>query len=173
MSRVFLNSSLTGSTPEQLSASLQTIFQQLEDQINNGSAIIGLTDTNQRLPQGMVTGDVVINLSHGELRVGMFNGAFVVYASFGSFTGAITDAQHGNRSGGTLHDAATSVLAGFMSASDKVKSDHYKGDTSSAGAASTTEYPTDGDWGYHTNTGLATYRLAKNKGGVIYTVLLA
>lgn len=170
--RIFLDSSLIGVSAEALPAAVQTIFNQLEDQINRGADIASLTDTNQTLPQGMKSGDVVINLSHGELRVGMFNGAFVVYASFGSFTGAITDTQHGTRSGGNLHDVATTALAGFMSAGDKTRADQFKGDTSSVGNASTTEYPADGDWGFHTNTTVVTYVLAKNKGGVIFTTLL-
>lgn len=172
MARVFLDDNLSGAQAETIVASLQTILHQLQDQINQGTDVVGLTDAHQTLPQGMLSGDVIINLSHGEVRVGVYNGIAVVYASFGSFTGAITDSQHGNRSGGSLHDVATVSTAGFMSAADKVKSDSYKGDTSSAGNASLTEYPNDGDWGFHTNTTAVTYKLAKNKGGTIYTVLL-
>jgi hypothetical protein len=36
-------------------------------------------------------------------------------------SGEVADAQHGSRSGGTLHDAATPTVAGFMSAADKGK----------------------------------------------------
>ncbi len=36
-------------------------------------------------------------------------------------TGTINDTQHGSRGGGTLHSAATTGTAGFMSASDKTK----------------------------------------------------
>jgi len=36
------------------------------------------------------------------------------YLSFANFTGAMTDAQHGNRAGGALHAAATASVAGFM-----------------------------------------------------------
>ncbi len=43
--------------------------------------------------------------------------------SLGSVAGTLTDTQHGNRGGGTLHSAATASAAGFMSASDKVKLD--------------------------------------------------
>ncbi len=37
--------------------------------------------------------------------------------------GVISDAQHGTRAGGTLHAAATTSVAGFMSAADKSKLD--------------------------------------------------
>lgn len=43
----------------------------------------------------------------------------------GSLAGELTDAQHGDRGGGTLHDAATGSVAGFMSAADKAKEDLY------------------------------------------------
>ncbi|MEW6104852.1 MAG: hypothetical protein AB1563_00570 [Bacillota bacterium] len=43
--------------------------------------------------------------------------------SLGSIAGTLTDTQHGNRGGGTLHSAATASTAGFMSASDKAKLD--------------------------------------------------
>lgn len=43
--------------------------------------------------------------------------------SLGSIAGTLTDTQHGNRGGGTLHSAATASTAGFMSAADKAKLD--------------------------------------------------
>lgn len=172
MARIFLSSSLAGIPAEQLHTAVETIFQQLEDQINGGTDVSSLNDLNQKLPEGIRSGDVVFNLSGGELRAGIYNGVSVIYASFGSFTGAITDSQHGNRAGGSLHPAATTAIAGFMSAADKIKADHYKGDTSATGPATTTQYPADGDWGFHTDTVGITYKLAKNKGGTIYTTLL-
>lgn len=84
----------------------------------------------------------------------------------------ITDAQHGDRGGGNLHAVATPSEAGFMSGADKSKSDHYQGDTSAAGPATISQYPSDGDWGFHTDTVGSTYKLAKNKGGTIFTVAL-
>lgn len=48
-----------------------------------------------------------------------------------------------------------------------------KGFTSSAGAASTTELPTDKDWSLHKNTGSGVVSLAFNDGGVIKSVALA
>lgn len=172
MARVFLDSSLKNFPKDQLRAGIETIFQQLEDQINDGADIISLGDGNQKLPEGMRRGDIIFNLQNGELKAGVYNGADVVYASFGSFTGAITDTQHGTRSGGNLHPNATTSVSGFMSGADKTKLDRYKGDTSAAGPATTTEYPTDGDWGFHTDTVGGTYELAKNKGGTIFTTLL-
>lgn len=172
MARIFLDSNLKGVAPEQLSAQLETLFQQLEDQINQGTEVVSITDSEQKLPVGMQRGDLIFSLLLGELRAGIFNGENIVYASFGSFTGAITDGQHGTRGGGSLHTDATTSASGFMSAADKIKSDHFKGDTSSAGAASLTEYPNNGDWGFHTDTGGGTYKLAKNKGGTIFTVTL-
>ncbi len=44
----------------------------------------------------------------------------------------------------------------------------YRGDTISETAASMIEYPSSGDWGFHTDTTAGTYKLAKNKGGIIY-----
>ena len=50
--------------------------------------------------------------------------------TFGQIAGTISDVQHANRGGGTLHAVATTVLAGFMSGADKTKLD----------ALSTTKY---------------------------------
>lgn len=44
---------------------------------------------------------------------------------------------------------------------------------SSAGAPTTTEFPTSGDWGLHKNTGTGTVSLVYNDGGTIKTVALA
>lgn len=172
MARIFLDSSLKVFPPDQLRAGIETLFQQLEDQINAGTDIVSLTDNNQTLPEGMRRGDIVFDIQRGELRVGVFNGANVFYASFGSFAGTITDAQHGPRAGGDLHTNATTAVAGFMSGSDKTKLDRYKGDTSSTGPASLTEYPANGDWGFHEDTTAGTYNLAKNKAGTIFSTPL-
>lgn len=110
-------------------ASLQTAFNQLEDQVNEG-------------------------------------------ATLSSLSGTLDDEQHGSLGGGNLHAVATDSEAGFMSATDKVKLDNYLGDTSAAGPATITQYPNDGNWGFHTDTAGATYSLAKNKAGTIYTTLL-
>lgn len=157
---------------DDLRAGIETVFQQLEDQLNAGTHVVSLTDGNNKVPTGLERGDIVFSLERGELRAGVFNGKTFVFASFGSFTGAITDTQHGPRAGGNLHPVVTTTTAGFMSAGDKNKADRYKGDTSSALPPSLTEYPADGDWGFHTDTNLVTYHLAKNKGGTIFKTLL-
>ncbi len=47
-------------------------------------------------------------------------------------TTEVSDAKHGSRSGGTLHAVATTLLAGFMSAADKIAVDGIAGAISSA-----------------------------------------
>lgn len=172
MPRVFLDSNLKSMSTEDFRAYVETLFHQLEDQINAGTHVASVTDGNNAVPTGMERGDVVFSLERGELKAGIYNGKSITFASFGSFTGAITDAQHGPRAGGNLHPVATTTVAGFQSAGDKNKADQFKGDTSSALPPSLTEYPTAGDWGFHTDTNLATYHLARNKGGTIYKTLL-
>ena len=149
-----------------------TIIQQLEDQINNGPSIASLSDSNRTLPLGMISGDLIFDSQNGELRIGIYNGATVLYASFGSFVGAITDTQHGTRSGGTLHPVATTSVAGFMSGGDKIKSDQYKGQTTSATGPTTTQFPAAGDWGFHQDNTGPTYYLAANWAGVIKSVVM-
>ena len=46
----------------------------------------------------------------------------------GALAGTLTDTQHGNRGGGSLHAVATTSVAGFMSATDKTKLDGITGD---------------------------------------------
>jgi hypothetical protein len=173
MARIFLDSSIKSITDDSIRGYVETLFQQVEDQVNAGIALASLDDTNQTLPQGMLSGDIIFNKRNGELNIGIFDGSSVVYVSFGSYTGAITDSQHGTRSGGNLHPNATTSVSGFMSALDKTKSDQFLGETSSAAPASLTEYPNSGDWGFHTNTTAVTYVLARNKAGVIKSVALA
>jgi hypothetical protein len=117
--RIFLDDSLVSVPAGDLLTQLQFILHQLQDQLNANPVIASLTQPDQPLPQGMISGDVVLNVQNGELRIGVFNGVQVLYADFGSFTGTITDSQHGTRSGGNLHALATTLLAGFMSAADK------------------------------------------------------
>ena len=45
--------------------------------------------------------------------------------AFSTITGTLSDTQHGNRAGGTLHALATTSAAGFQAAADKTKSDAY------------------------------------------------
>jgi hypothetical protein len=65
--------------------------------------------------------------------------------------GVINDTQHGTRSGGSTHSVATTSVAGFQSAADKVKTDDISRTTMSWGNTSvsstaTTRYLTPG-WG--------------------------
>ena len=120
MGRVFLTSNFRTTLVGELQSQIEATFQELEDQINQGTQVVAIDAVNNKLPQGMRPLDVVFDLTNGEFRIGVYNGASIQYVSFGSFTGAITDAQHGNRAGGSLHPAATISVAGFMSAADKV-----------------------------------------------------
>lgn len=48
----------------------------------------------------------------------------------------------------------------------------FKGNTSAAAAASTTQYPNNGDWGFHTDTAGVTLKLVRNVSGVIKSATL-
>jgi hypothetical protein len=172
MARIFIDTSFVGQNPANLPSLLASTFASIEDDHNAGADLITITDDAPALPKGIRRGDAVIKLQRDELFIGMYNGVSVVYASIGTFTGAITDVQHGTRAGGTLHPVATSVLAGFMPNTDKAKLDQFKGDTTAAGPATTTQFPNNGDWGFHTDTVGITYKLARNVAGVIKTVAL-
>lgn len=59
--------------------------------------------------------------------------------NFAQVEGGITDTQHGNRSGGSLHAAAVAgVSAGFMSSADKTKLDAISAQEATAVAATST-----------------------------------
>lgn len=51
------------------------------------------------------------------------DGGSLTVGGLGLKVGVISDAQHGNRSGGALHALATAVAAGFMSSADKAALD--------------------------------------------------
>lgn len=172
MPRIYLHDNLKSIPIEDLRAYLEQLFATLQDQLNDGAQVFALDDLKRTLPQGLQSGDIIFNAERGELRIGIYNGLNIAYTSFGSFTGAITDAQHGTRAGGTLHEIATTVLAGFMSAADKIRLNQYKGDTSSTGPASLTEYPTAGDWGFHNDTTAVTISLARNVAGTVRVALM-
>lgn len=59
---------------------------------------------------------------------------------FTDITGTLTDVQHGDRGGGTLHALATTSVAGFMSAADKVKLDGFSSPVSGGGAENQIAY---------------------------------
>lgn len=172
MARLFLHDNLKTIPEEDFRAYLESLFATLQESINEGPDLAVITDVKTNLPQGMRSGDIIFNYRNGELSIGIYNGLDVQYTSFGSFTGAITNAQHGTRAGANLHEVATPSVNGFMSAGDKTRLDQYKGDTSSSGPASLTEYPTAGDWGFHNDTTAATFVLARNIAGTIRTVAM-
>lgn len=60
------------------------------------------------------------------------DGSIVVNADDVQVGVLATDGQHGNRGGGALHDVATIAVAGFMSASDKIKLDGLSNTTPAA-----------------------------------------
>lgn len=71
---------------------------------------------------GGVTAGAGLTLTGSTLNVVAADSSIVVNAD-SLRVGTISDAQHGARSGGTLHADATALLAGFMSALDKAKLD--------------------------------------------------
>lgn len=52
--------------------------------------------------------------------------------NFTDLLGTLSDAQHGARSGGTLHADVTTSVSGFMTATDKVKLNNYPADCTDA-----------------------------------------
>lgn len=56
------------------------------------------------------------NTSSGNWYFTLNFGGTLVFQDISTFSGTITDTQHGSRSGGTLHAAATSSTAGFATA---------------------------------------------------------
>jgi hypothetical protein len=89
-------------------------------------------------------GELAINTHDGKLYLKKYDGAETIV----DIT-AFDDARHGARAGGTLHAAATTSVAGFMSPSDKVKLDgiaegaDVTGETIQSATAKTT--PADAD----------------------------
>lgn len=79
---------------------------------------------------------------------------------------------HGDLPGGSLHALAGPEGAGFMTPEQAIKANQFLGETVTAAPASLTEYPNDGDYGFHTDTGGGTYKFVKNKGGVLFSATL-
>jgi len=168
--RVYVDTNFKNVQPEDLMSVLESVFHQLEDQLNGGPNLISLVNPLDAIPKGALSGDIVFSLAGGEIKLGVYNGRTVSYASFGSFTGALTDIQHGNRGGGSLHPVASQTVSGFMSFADKVKSDNFLGETSTAALATTTEYPASGNWGFHKDTTTVKFYLVRNFAGAIKSV---
>lgn len=57
--------------------------------------------------------------SAGKYYIARNESDVIVYPNFVSISGSITASQHGSQTSGTLHAAATTSVAGFLSAADK------------------------------------------------------
>lgn len=167
MSRIFLTKNFSAIPPSELPEQLDALFDTLQQQVNAGVSISSKLNSNDPLPEGIQPRDLIFDISGGELKVGIYNGKSVVYISFGSFVGALTDIQHGDRSGGSLHSSATAIANGFLSATMYVLMNRFKGTTASGTNASLTELPTDKDWSFHNDTVLGKIFIAYNFGGTI------
>jgi len=103
---------------------LDYLVATLQDFIQNNPQVIPLVDPTAETPQHR-RGDVATDLTTGTATLKYSDGATLLpfplpIITFTDVTGEITDAQHGNRAGGTLHPVVTTTVAGFMSAADKV-----------------------------------------------------
>ena len=166
---------LATTPPAQLPAQLESIFSRLENQFNQMPSISTLNSRNNTLPPNSTTGDVVFDITGGELKIGVSNGQQIIYASLGSFTDTITDAQHGSRAGGTLHAEATGVLAGFLSSAFFLLLTKLSGFASlqnSTSPPSVTQLPNNGDWGFVHDTSAGKYYLAYNFAATVKSVEL-
>ena len=176
MLNVDLSRNLASTPPPQLAGALENIFASLENQFSQMPNIIVLTSQNQKLPQGISSRDLVFNFTAGgELQVGVYNGSQIVYASFGTFTGTITDSQHGQRSGGNLHPDATNTTPGFLSIAFFALLTKLSGFASlqnSTTPPSVTQLPNDGNWGFIHDTVGGNYYLAYNFAGTVKSVQL-
>lgn len=81
-------------------------------QVIAGAGLTGGGDLSADRTFNVVAGDGSITVNANDITVGTIN-----------------DTQHGNRGGGSLHAAATTSVAGFMSAADKLKLDGLGGTT--------------------------------------------
>lgn len=135
MPRLYLTRNLKtyqGDTEKRLDAFLgdvQSILQDLENQINANPAIWTRLGTNSPFPQAPQAKDVLLDYSSGSFRIGLYDGNEWVYITLASLDGStITEDQHGalgreTTDGNPLHTSATTTEPGFMSDSDKTKLD--------------------------------------------------
>ena len=131
MSRFYINANFAGQPAEGLVELLNQTLQNIEDIHNAGPDLISIIG-QQRVPVGLVDGDVVASLQNNVASISISsNGQLIPILPSG-----------------------------------------YQGDTISGGVASLTQYPNNGDWGFHTDTAGGTYKLAKNLAGVIKSVAL-
>lgn len=81
MARVKLDSSLSNADPTDLRSPVQTIFQQLEDQLGSSPDTYVISDDSPGLPNGIQRLDIVLNLTGTTLKIGVYNGKEVVYST--------------------------------------------------------------------------------------------
>ena len=79
-------------------------------------------------PTSFVAGNGIVRTGNTFDVVPHADGSIVVHADDVQIGVLATDAQHGTRGGGTQHAVATTSVAGFMSAADKLKLDGITGD---------------------------------------------
>lgn len=79
---------------------------------------------------------------------------------------------HGNQAGGSLHAVATTSVAGFQSAADKVKQDNFRTPQTGIVAPTVTEFPNSGDYGVFRDTLLGVTYWCTNISGTLYTVVM-
>ncbi|WP_439684864.1 hypothetical protein MNJPNG_04980 [Cupriavidus oxalaticus] len=89
----------------------------------DGLAAGSVPSTRQVIAGAGLTGGGDLSADRTFNVVANADGSIVVSADDVKVGVLATDTQHGNRSGGALHAAATTVTAGFMSAADKTKLD--------------------------------------------------
>lgn len=126
-------STVTTTTDGLMTSGDKTKLNSIEESANNYTHPSG--DGNLHVPATSTTSDGMF------LKAGSTAGSFSwTQIAFTDISGVITDAQHGDRSGGTLHDVATTTLNGFMSSSDKEKVNGI-----STGATKTASSATNGN----------------------------
>lgn len=124
-------------TDGSLHAAVTTVvngFMSASDKVKLDSLSTGTVPTSRILTAGAgLTGGGDLSADRTFDVVANADGSIVVSAN-DVRVGVISDTQHGSRGGGSLHAVATTSVAGFMSAADKVKSDNAVVVTSTAPA---------------------------------------
>jgi len=114
--------------PQEFRSALESNLRDLIDQLNSQTVTYTRLGSNSPYPLAPNPNDILYDYSTGSLRVAVFDGVQWIYFDFGSFTGSITENQHGalgrvTTGGNALHTVATTSQAGFESTSDKTKLD--------------------------------------------------
>lgn len=121
-----------------LLGALQSVLSDLEDQFNASTFVFARND--QTIPNGTRKNDVVINADNttGTITLQVSNGK--------SFTSV------------QIPNNLSAVLSFYYT---------YKGYISQASDPSTTNLPSDGDWGFFKNTAASTFYIARNFSGTV------